>query len=327
MTETSKNIAPKKNVLFQGLRKIIGFVVGSAFAGSTLVCVVLTVTILTGEIDIGTNQDTVTPAILMTILTIISFGLSVAGFRFIGRVAAVNGCLYSSYIFLGTLIYSFLDGSAAEHRLPIIMTFSILAIFYLTLCAIFYRRAKADNIPDLPFDKFPYTARSDVSDIMIRSKLADKVQTPFKRRSIVTLYGLVLLAIAALYITYNSASAAALGGAIPGLTIGLMLIMIVLEELLRVCLKPIIGENLDERQIDLIQSANADSRIANLALIAILGIITISPLDVHIKGAVAGLAIAFAFLMPRFILAYGLPEETGEDLEGDEALMTKQWGA
>jgi len=276
-----------------------------------------------------TNLEGVENLIMITLpaaVSMICIGLSVFLFRKAGRVVAANGLL-SCALFFPVLMVSWLfDGEPSRFVEAKIITFTILGIIYFTLGAIEYRRAKAENLPGLLWNINKIAPQSKLTDKLLSSKLADKVQTPLRRRLIVTIYVLTLLAGAALYIGVET------GYASPNillllLAIGLFLLMTLLEELLRVCLKPVSGDNPDERQSDLVQSANADSRIATLALISILGIVAIIQIDISIKTAVAALAIIYAFLMPRFILACTLPAESNDDMDDDETFLAAEGAA
>lgn len=312
----------------KGSLYFIANLAGIVFSMMSLLSIMLTTAIFTE----GMNNGIMSAVIFVTIgviFTVICIGLTVAGLRAGGRVVAANGLLSFGFMFPFIMITWLIDGEPTRFVEMKIISLTILGIVFLTLGAIEHRRAKAEKLPGLYFDLMKVASNSKFTKRLMQSKLAQAVQTPFKRRIIVAANVLLFFAGAG-WFTYLNHPATMVT-----ITLTIMLgwvvfliILVALEELLRLSLKPVSNDTLDERQLNLIQAANSDSRIITLALMSVVAIIAISPVDIFIRGVVAVLATFFALQAPRLILACTLPSDAeDDDFEDDAEFLAAQGGA
>lgn len=219
------------------------------------------------------------------------------------------------------------------HRVWVMPLMVTLVIVFFIYGAILRRRALEDGtgIYDGPgyFDFYPNKRMRK----LLPSTMADRFQTVTRRRSLVLAYLLWALTtgiLLALFTLENTTSFPFFSG-ISELVTGIVVFVViglswVLDHGLMMALRSVIaldGKRLDERQRNLIQEANADTRPVTIGLMAALTLLAFTgapPLTVASAGVVA---VFLANHTPLFILAWSLQAEDSLAEEEEQYLTAK----
>lgn len=336
-TASNENTPPALRMAGNSLRLVLGWATGSILSVLTLIPPTVIILAFTSDNNTSRSLAATTATTFVTVLIgLVFIGGAILAFRFAGKLSAAYGPLLFGpvFILIGLTGLFRVATDPQSSGLPM-MGAAIAGLIFSVVGLAQWRRVREDGLTG-PFDSGWIVLNSALARKMVKSRLADRLQTPLIRRAIVTLYVAVILALtttlmfAAIvdgqtvanideFVTANLQPLRA------ALLAGLMIAGIGIEQLLFIIVRPVLalpGTQLDERQLELVQSANADTRLVLTAFILLLGGLGTLGAPAAVIGITTLSILLLTYAAPKLILAWILPAENDAMDDDDDFIAS-----